>query len=351
MDLLRLMLNSMQSLSSEKTKALATIVLAIDPSLLYLIGDPDDPIVVWNKLADQFQKKTWANKLALRRKLYSLRLKEGGSVQEHIKAMTEIFNALAVVGDAVEEEDRVVHLLASLPDSYGMLVTALEANAEVPKLEVVMERLLHEERKLRDREYAIGSHDRAMLTMLTKPKSKSKGPKCHNCGKLGHIRQNCYELNESKPPQQKCYPQKAHKAAESAGLFVYHMLSANTARGSDSWIVDSGATGHMCNDEKLFVELHSSKQPMEVMLGDGHVTEAVGHGDIMLQMNIAPDKSKLCKVHDVMYVPKISYNLQSVSKASKAGNTTKFSGSGCQIFDAKHNLNCYCNQSGKLVLP
>ena len=42
---------------SRRDRALATIVLSVDPSLLYLIGDPDDPVVVWNKLADQFQKK------------------------------------------------------------------------------------------------------------------------------------------------------------------------------------------------------------------------------------------------------------------------------------------------------
>ena len=29
-------------------RALATIVLAVDPSLLYLIGDPVDPTAVWN---------------------------------------------------------------------------------------------------------------------------------------------------------------------------------------------------------------------------------------------------------------------------------------------------------------
>ena len=46
--------------------ALALIVLSIEPSLLYLIGDPEDPITVWKKLADQFQRKTWANKLELR---------------------------------------------------------------------------------------------------------------------------------------------------------------------------------------------------------------------------------------------------------------------------------------------
>ena len=53
---------------SRRDRALATIVLSVDPSLLYLIVDPDDPLVVWNKLADQFQKKTWANKLAVRRR-------------------------------------------------------------------------------------------------------------------------------------------------------------------------------------------------------------------------------------------------------------------------------------------
>ena len=53
-------------------KALAIIVLSVDPTLLYLVGDPTNPIEVWKKLADQFQKKTWANKLHLRKELYSL---------------------------------------------------------------------------------------------------------------------------------------------------------------------------------------------------------------------------------------------------------------------------------------
>ena len=61
--------------------------------------------------------------------------------------MTEIFNGLSITGAPVVEEDRVVHLLASLPESYNMLVTAFEANPNVPKMEVVTECLLHEERK------------------------------------------------------------------------------------------------------------------------------------------------------------------------------------------------------------
>ena len=51
-----------------------------------------------------------------------------------------------MVGDVITDADRVVHLLASLPDSYNALVTALEASEKVPKMEIVTERLLHEER-------------------------------------------------------------------------------------------------------------------------------------------------------------------------------------------------------------
>ena len=90
---------------ARRDKALAIIVLAVDPSLLYLLGYPVDPRAVWTKLEEQFQRKTWPNKLHLRRKLFSMKLREGESVNEHIKAMTEIFEALAVISDAVTEED------------------------------------------------------------------------------------------------------------------------------------------------------------------------------------------------------------------------------------------------------
>ena len=60
-------------------------------------------MTVWEKLASQFLKKTWANKLTLRKKLYSLRLKEGDSVHDHIKGMTEIFNELSVIGAEMTE--------------------------------------------------------------------------------------------------------------------------------------------------------------------------------------------------------------------------------------------------------
>ena len=44
----------------KRDKALATLVLTVDPSLLYLLGKPQDPKTVWDLLQGQFQKETWA---------------------------------------------------------------------------------------------------------------------------------------------------------------------------------------------------------------------------------------------------------------------------------------------------
>ena len=51
--------------------------------------------------------------------------------------LTKIFDELSIIGDPLDEENQVFHQLASLPESYDMLVTEIEASPEVSKLEIV----------------------------------------------------------------------------------------------------------------------------------------------------------------------------------------------------------------------
>ena len=225
---------------SKKNRALAIIVLSVD---LYHSGEPNEPDVVWSTLEKQFQK-TWSNKLALRRKLHSTKMKDGESVEEHIKVMTELFNGLAVLGDVINEEDKVIYLLASLPESYNTLVTALEANETVPKMETITERILHAERKQADGKKAF----------FSKHHSRGKGPRCHYCKRL---EKNCFDhLREEKDkdkdkgrtPKPKTGGGKQTKPA--VGLVTCHALRTSDVHG-DYWIVDSGATCYICNDRSL----------------------------------------------------------------------------------------------------
>ena len=83
---------------------------------------------------------------------------------------------MSVIGEPVKEEDRVVYLLASLPECYSVLVTALEASIEVPTLAVVTERLLHEETKMKSR-LKQPSLEGALTTRF------KKKLRCHFCNK------------------------------------------------------------------------------------------------------------------------------------------------------------------------
>ena len=57
-------------------------------------------------------------------------MKEGTSIETHLKHMKEITDKLASIGAPISEEDQVVTLLGSLPPSYSTLVTALEARTD-----------------------------------------------------------------------------------------------------------------------------------------------------------------------------------------------------------------------------
>ena len=59
--------------------------------------------------------------------------------------MVETFNEILIVGEVITDKDIVVYLLASLPESFNILATALESN---PSMEIVIDRLMHEEKKL-----------------------------------------------------------------------------------------------------------------------------------------------------------------------------------------------------------
>lgn len=152
------------------------------------------------------------------------------------------------MGDHIEEEDRVVHLLDSLPDSLNVLVMALEASVNVPKMEVVMELLLHEEHKLRECDVENASSDVKALT--GNQFLRGKGPKCHYCRRYGHIKCNCREFNKSAPntdfnkeSKKVGYKHKANKAqvkredsssdSESVRLMVSNALSTRSDEGMD----------------------------------------------------------------------------------------------------------------------
>ena len=338
--------NSYRKQCGRRDKALSVIVMAIEPKLLYLIGaDPEDPKEVYDKLCNTFMRKTWANKLRLRKQLFSLKLTSDISVHQHIKKFVDIFSELAILGDGIDEEDRVIYLLASLPDSYNTLVTALEAQEQVPSWEMVTEKLLNEEFKLKSKSNSTESHD----ALVSKTDNFKKTKLCYECGKPGHIKRNCYiYLRKQKELDAESKANIAQtNNSESCGLIV----TANTVsenHTTDTWIMDSGATRHMCSDRGLFSQLLKLNSTIEIQVGDGRRLTAEGIGKVSINVKLPGNTVTTFQLINVLYVPKLAFNLISVSECSKLGLKFMFMCNSCEIFDDNNQLVAFANKKNEL---
>ena len=238
-------------------------------------------------------------------------------------------------------------------------MTALEANEDVPKLEVVTERILHQERKSKDK----GQNTEGALNAQRHFRAKPK--RCNYCGRLGHIKKFCRDLKAEKErhfkaekERQKEDKRKSQKAntvtkceesdSESSGLIASHALTVVSPNEHGVWIVDSGATCHMCHDNKMFTTLYQLEKPIDVMLGDGRMLTAIGRGEVVLDMVLRNGELKSCMLHDVLYVPKLTYNLISVTRASQTGKIVKFTKSACYVLDKRHKIVAKATKVGSL---
>ncbi len=89
-----------------------------------------------------------------------------------------------------------------------------------------------------------------------------------------------------------------------------------------SWIVDSGATSHMCTAREQLNDYNLLQNPGRVSVGDSRVLKVVGcGGKVHLLMRLPGGKVKRCILDDVLHVSDLSCNLVSVSKASEKGKT------------------------------
>ena len=232
--------------------------------------------------------------------------------------MAEIFDELSVIGDHMNEEDRVVYLLASLPESYSMLVTALEANSEVRKIEFVTDKLLHQERKSLG---LVQENDGSAVVKQEKAyysKKSMKSFECHHCGKEGQIKKNYHFLrnkpNDAKHSSSKVKANSAsaeskYESDESVGQLAAHaMLVLGENMLDYAWIVDSGATCHMCNNKNCFVE-YDERETISVALSDGHSLEAIDSGKVTLKMLLPDGKVKKCRLHYLMFCMYLNYLL------------------------------------------
>ncbi|GJY33991.1 retrovirus-related pol polyprotein from transposon TNT 1-94 [Tanacetum coccineum] len=111
--------------SNFNEKAHSTILLSLSDEVLYEVADEEMASGVWKKLEKLYMKKSLTNKLLLKQRLFSLRMKEGSALKDHLDQLNSILIVLNNVEVKIDDEDAALILLVSLHPLFENFVNSL----------------------------------------------------------------------------------------------------------------------------------------------------------------------------------------------------------------------------------
>jgi hypothetical protein len=166
-------------------------------------------------------------------------------------------------------------------------------------------------------------------------KFKKEERKCYTCNKVGHLRQNCPLKNDKSKNRAQENQRNNTNAVQNLSL-NFMMISPVCASMFASfdlkshWILDSGATEHICSSAMLVTQgtLVNLSVPAQLTVGNGQVLQASQSGTVHFN-DVSLSGVLLCEQCPV--------NIISEGKLLEKGLTiTKSAQQGCLIMQGKN---------------
>ncbi|KAG6499814.1 hypothetical protein ZIOFF_039606 [Zingiber officinale] len=211
-------------------KALSAIQLCLTHEVLREVIHETTAAGLWLKLESQYMTKSLANKLRLKDRLYLLRMQEGTPIQSHLDEFNSIIIDLENLDIKIEDEDKAVLLIVSLPRTYKHFKEImLYGNRETISLEDVKSNLMSKEKfdadsspgetaeglMVRGRNSERGSSNRPKFRSKSKDRKIDKDKSCRYCKKTNHVISDCYKLKNKLEREEKAKGKKIEKNAEA----------------------------------------------------------------------------------------------------------------------------------------
>lgn len=184
----------------QDTKAKSKLILLVDPILYVHIQEAQNAKQVWDNLAKAFEDSGLTRKVGLLKELINTNLENSLSVEDYVNKIMTAAHKLRNIKFNVDDEWLGTLMLAGLPEMYRPMIMGLESSGMKISADLVKNKLLQE----------VKTSDTTALYTNTKkyqPKSdqlkNSKGPRCFNCNKHGHLSKNCWHKNNKKTEKRK----------------------------------------------------------------------------------------------------------------------------------------------------
>ncbi|UYV78903.1 hypothetical protein LAZ67_17000189, partial [Cordylochernes scorpioides] len=335
----------------KQEKALAMIALTISPSQQIHIMDCTTAREAWDTLEQVYEPKSRSRILQLKKQFISIRFEEQETMTNYLGRLKICSDYLREAGAEMQDQDLAYSMLAGLPESYdGIIMTFSNVEDKEFTSRKVKHVLLAEyERRMARR---VNNTNEALQfgTTTRKEDKKKKNFTCYKCGKEGHIARSC--RGKAKTPAPNFQPPR-RSTHEIAGSEMLTALSC--AIPDNSWVIDSGATHHVCNKREWFSKFQGiTSDPILTASG---TTRAEGCGDIKFKAYVGKHHVDL-KLCNVLYVPNVRRNLLSVSSMENKGKIVNFANRRAQVFDSEnrivaiaHDENGLYVMKGRVILP
>jgi hypothetical protein len=157
-------------------QACGTIRLCLAKDQKYFVMKETMAKELWNKLEDKYMTKGIENKLYLKRKFFGFRYVEGTSMPEHLNNLNKILADLQNLDVKIDDEDKAVVLINSLPDTYEHLATTLMYGKDTLKFDDVSNALTNDEYRRKDKQ----AHSGTSVALTVRGRSESKKPSGRN---------------------------------------------------------------------------------------------------------------------------------------------------------------------------
>lgn len=334
------------------SKAQSIIVSRLSENVMIHILACDTAEQMWKKLLSVFEQKSTLSIHLIQERFFSLKY-EGEGIAVHIAKVQELDNQLKQLGQELNSQMLITKVLTSLPEEYKHFVSAWESVPEDKQtFDDLIARLLIEEERMTQR----GSADGASAFVA----GVKGGIKCFGCGKLGHYKRECTVKPKivchycKKPGHMKkdCrYRQKKVKNQDSSKEEKSNAFMVSALCGkiqTDQWVVDSGASEHMCRLKECFSNYMELTEERMVVVGNGAKIRAIGIGQVTVEAFDGKNYLKTT-LNNVLHVPQITANLFSVSTALDKGYTMISDGEECR-FVKNNEVKAVAVRKGKMYI-
>jgi hypothetical protein len=154
---------------------------------------------MWSQLKQVKERGGKLGILSHRRRLYRTIADDATDIAEHVTELRRIQEELAILGNLVSDEDFLLLIISSLPESWDNFTSAyLGASSNIPTISSheFISLVLEEFRRRLEQN---GDGNSAMYGRAKKGDGgRRTGVECYNCQKRGHIVADCWSKGGGK---------------------------------------------------------------------------------------------------------------------------------------------------------